>query len=67
MTEDTNRTRARRQMTDEQICDMGRLYATGNWTQNELGVLFGVGPLVVGRSLKYYRAHLKPADTTKEH
>jgi len=67
MPTDDNRTRDRRQMTDDDIRKMGQLYATGSWTQVELGALFSVGPIVVQRSLSYYNAHLQPAETTKEH
>ena len=63
MTSDHNSVRARRQMTDDQIREMGEQVATGKYTKTDLCRAYGVGMTVVRRSLDYYDAHLKP----KEH
>ncbi|WP_078292945.1 hypothetical protein [Mycobacterium sp. D16R24] len=57
-----NGTRARRQLQDYHIQEIGDLYATGNWTHAELAHVFDVGMAVIGRSLDYYNAHLKPTE-----
>lgn len=54
-----SRTRARRRMTDDDIREAGQLYATGDWTQEQLGLRYRVSEYVVHRSLDYYNAHLK--------
>ncbi|RIR68163.1 hypothetical protein [Mycobacteroides abscessus] len=54
--------RARRQLQDYHIQQMGEMYAAGNWTYAELAYVFDVGTTVIKRSLDYYNAHLKPTE-----
>lgn len=51
--------RARRQLDDDQIREIGNLYATGEWTQKQLANAFSVSITAITRSLDYYDAHLK--------
>lgn len=55
---DNNLTRARRQMTDDDIREMGEMYEAG-WKKKDLVDAFRVGGKVVDRSIDYYYAHLK--------